>query len=122
MFSHAADDKIKLLLYVDAVGGGNPKGRPRQVNGTALSEEEQGMMTPVNEITFRKGNDFDSKIELKMRPEFRNGVRVQQTMYHNPQPYLKSAKSYSEETFAEWLAHENTTELLQTDIYEVHID
>ena len=47
---------------------------------------------------------------------------MQQTLYHNPQPYLKSANAYSEEAYTEWLEHENTTELLQTDVYEVHID
>ena len=83
MFTHG-DDKIRLYHYVDAIDGGSPQGRPRQVNGTALNEEEQAAMTPVKEITFQKGNDYDSNIELKMRPEFRNGVRVQQALYHNP--------------------------------------
>jgi hypothetical protein len=38
-----------------------------------------------DEITFKRGNDYDYSIEVKMVPEFKE-VLTRQVLYHNPVP------------------------------------
>lgn len=61
---------------MDEEGDGVPLGSTSVANGVALTEAEQAPLTKAKQLTFKKGLDYHSNIELKMIPEFKKDVKA----------------------------------------------
>jgi len=61
--------------------GKNPRGVKRMIGGEILDNVDANF----DEITFKRGPDYEYMIELKVVPEFKEIV-TKQALYHNPIP------------------------------------